>query len=869
MSWTTVKFTATLLAVSALSVVAVPVRGNLDDLTHPMAQFRRAQIKSVAYDLHFTFQEHSETFEGLATLRVELNDTSAPLRIDLMAGSLHEVAVNGTTVDRLVERNGHFDIPADCLRSGPLEITVSYTGNYSNTGEGLCHFTDPVDGKEYLYTNFEPYGAHRVIPCFDQPDIKATFTMRVDAPAGWAVIGNTLPTTTDSVDKRQAVAFAPTPSLSTYLFFLGAGGYKVWRDTHHGMPMAIYARESLGQFVDAERLFATTKSGLDYYNDFFGYTYPFPKYDHVFAPELGPGAMENPGAVTMNEYMLFRGATTKDDLRDRDNTILHEMAHMWFGDLVTMTWWNDLWLNESFATFSSYLAQDSITKDSAIWQDFYSLKGWAYYQDQLSTTHPIEAEVPSARLAMDNFDGITYAKGASALKQLWFLVGNEAYQRGVANYFKRYAWQNATRAEFMASIAQASGIDLGPWTVAWLQSEGLSQMAPELVCEDGLVKSLYLVQSPVNARDLASHKTQMAFFYFNGDGKLELGEIVPTNYAEAKTEVHGVGGKPCPVFLYPNYGDMDYGLFFLDPMSYETVLNHLPALEDPFLRRMVWGTLYAMVRQEQLPASEFMALILANLPVEHDVDLLEYLLGGRVLNDTFYRFLPPERRDVVAPELEKLLWKQRAAAPVGSDAWLLWNDAAVSLSSRAASMEHLRPLLEEVQLDEPRRWNVVGKLAQLGAADANELIEAELKRDPSDLGVRNALSGRGAIPTLEAKQAQWKRIADPELSLSMQRAAAGSFNNALHPELIQPFVDEWFDTISKTDWDAEQHRIGTWFGSLFPPLYTPEFLERSRAALNAATQLPPRARRAWQESNDQLERVIAVRAHDIRSKRTP
>jgi aminopeptidase N len=855
-------------ALLSLTVLAAPTREDRDDLTREMAQFRRAQIDSVSYTLDFTLQKKADSFAGRATLHVKLNDATAPLSIDLTARSVDEVAVNGKVIEEIVKRGGSFDIPAEHLTLDPMDITVDYTGAYSETGEGLCHFNDPVDDKEYLYTNLEPYGAHKVFPCFDQPDIKATYTMTVNAPEAWVVIGNMQTASKELKGETQRVAFKPTPPLSTYLFFLGGGGYQAWHDSHNGMPLTMYARASMAKHFDAERLFAETKAGLDYFNAFFDFPYPFDKYDHVFAPELGPGAMENPGAVTMNEYMIFRGAAKAEDYRDRNNVLLHEMAHMWFGDLVTMAWWNDLWLNESFATFSSYLAQHSMTEDPAIWQDFYGMKGWAYYQDQLSTTHPIEVEVPSAMLAMDNFDGITYAKGASALKQLWFKVGPEAYQKGVAAYFKQFAWQNATRAQFMDAIADASGVDLDAWTETWLKTAGLSQVAVEYVCEEDTIKNFVIEQSAVNAPLLSPHRTQLAFFNRDATGKLFLGEVLPADFAAARTELPSLVGKSCPDFVYPNFGDMDYGLFFLDPHSYETVLNDLAALEDPFLRRMVWGTLYAMVRQERLRASEFMTLVLANLPKETNLGVLEYLLGGRMLNETLYHFLTPEHRDEVAPRLEEVLWAGRARAEAASDERLLWHDAAVSLAARPDAMERLRPLLDSGTLDQPRRWNVVGKLAQLGAPDAEALADAELQRDPTDQGERIAFGVRGSIPTVEAKESQWKRLTDPELPLSRQRAGAGSFHNPFHPELSQLFVDGWFEAVRSMDWEAEQHRIGIWFDSLIPPLYTPEFLARSRKAL-ASAQLPPRARRAWQESNDQIERVIAIRAYDNRSNDTP
>ncbi len=852
----------------ATQAQGAPVRPDLDDLSQEMAEFRRAQIQSVSYGFDFALREKVETFEGTARLQVQLNVDSAPLSIDLKARTLHSVAVNGRAIQNIIQRNGSFDIPAEHLSLKPLEIVVTYTGEYSKSGEGLCHFTDPVDDKEYLYTNLEPYGAHLVVPCFDQPDIKAPSTMTVEAPANWVVIGNMRVASQSSAGEFQKVSFRPTPPLSTYLFFVGAGGYQAWHDEHDGLPLALYARASLAKHFDPERLFAETKAGLDYFNEFFQYPYPFDKYDHVFAPELNPGAMENPGAVTMNEYMIFRGAVTAENYRDRNNTLLHEMAHMWFGDLVTMTWWNDLWLNESFATFSAFLAQNTMTKDPAIWQDFYGMKGWAYYQDQLSTTHPIETDVPSARLAMDNFDGITYAKGAAALKQLWFQVGPEAYAAGVAAYFKEFAWQNATRAQFMDAIAQSSGADLDAWTEAWLKTEGLAQISVDLDCMEGRIASFAVEHASVNAPRLSPHKTQVALFRMNDRGVLEQNGVVPVAYAGERTNVRGLADTPCPDFVYPNYGDMDYGLFFLDPHSYDTIVKRLTALEDPFLRRMVWGTLSAMVRHERLRASEFMKLILANLPAEAEQGVLEYLLGGRVINETLLLHLAPEERQEFAPRLLTILTEGRASARSGSDEWLLWHDALVSLSCTPDAIGLLRPMLDGETLDQPRRWNIVGRLAVLGVKDTEALVEAELKRDPTDQGKRFAFGIRGAIPTADAKAAQWERLADPELSLSLQRAGSGSFHNSLYPELSEPYVGKWLERIRVIDWNAEEHRIGIWFDNLFPPIYTPEFLDRSKREF-AAAKLPPRASRAWQEANDQIERVIAIRAYDRRSQDTP
>ncbi len=844
-----------LLILSPLSswTEAPPLRVDADDLSQEYATFRRAQVAEVFYELKFAFDKGATTFEGTARLHVRLHHADAPLSIDLVAETLDTVRVNGVTVSDLVQRTGSFDIPASYLRAGKNDITIQYTGAYSDTGQGLCHMVDPVDGKEYFYTNLEPYGAHRVFPCFDQPDIKARFSTTVTTPNHWRLIGNEPVVSGKPAGDNSIRKIGQTPLLSTYLFFLGGGEYEAWFDNEGDTPLAIYARASLAEHVDSERLFAETKAGLDYFNRYFGTPYPFKKYDHIFAPELQPGAMENPGAVTMNEYMIFRGPATAEDYRSRNNTLLHEMAHMWFGDLVTMVWWNDLWLNESFATFSSYQAQAAMGESDPVWRDFYGLKGWAYYQDQLSTTHPIETEVTSAQLATANFDGITYAKGASALKQLAFFVGDGAYQRGVARYFQQYAWQNATRAQFIAEIAEAADEDLNEWTHAWLQTEGLATISIQRD-EHGA----RLRQQPHNTPRLAPHRTRIGAFHLNESGKLVLTREETVSYHDSEVPLPWLTTGTPPDFVYANYGDMDYGLFFLDDHSFQTALTHLAQLESPFTRQMIWGTLFSMVRHQRLAPTQLMNTLLKNMPLENDVDLLGYLLGGSTLSQLNFNFLTPEQRNRFAPDLENILWTGYESAPEHSDAKLIWQDAFVRLASRPETGPRLESLLNRSEGDPQRRWRILSKLTVLATPDMEPRIVAELERDPSAMGQRYALSCRVAVPTIENKEAHWGMLTDPTVPVPSFRSAAGAFQSALWPELSEPFAERWLAHVRATDWESQPHRIRTWFGSLFPPITTPEALEAGRNALESS-DLSPRATRAWQEALDRAAQVVAVR----------
>lgn len=844
-----------LLILSPLSswTEAPPLRVDADDLSQEYAQFRRAQVAEVLYELKFSFDNGATTFEGTARLHVRLHHADAPLSIDLVAETLDTVRVNGVTVSDLVQRTGSFDIPASHLRAGKNDITIQYTGAYSDTGQGLCHMVDPVDGKEYFYTNLEPYGAHRVFPCFDQPDIKARFSTTVTTPNHWRLIGNEPIVSGKPAGDNSIRKIGQTPLLSTYLFFVGGGEYEAWFDNEGDTPLAIYARASLAEQVDAEQLFRETKAGLDYFNDYFQTPYPFKKYDHVFAPELAAGAMENPGAVTMNEYMIFRGAATAEDHRSRNNTLLHEMAHMWFGDLVTMVWWNDLWLNESFATFSAYQAQAAMGEADTVWRDFYDLKGWAYYQDQLSTTHPIETEVPSAQLATANFDGITYAKGASALKQLAFFVGEHAYQQGVATYFKKHAWKNATRAQFIAEIAKASQQDLTEWTRAWLQTQGLATVSIQR--DRGLAT---LRQQALNTPHLGPHRTRVGVFSLDESGRLvQVGEETVA-YGSDAVVLPWLDATTSPDFIYPNHEDMDYNLFFLDEASFQTALRHLSRLENPFTRQMVWGTLFSMVRHQRLSPTRLMETVLANAPREDDSDLLNFIVGGSNMSQLFYHFLTPSQREHYASPLEDVLWNGYESAADKRDARLVWQDAFVRLASRVETRPRLETLLERSGDDAERRWRILNKLVVLDTPDMEARIVAELERDPSALGQRYALACRVARPHLDTKESYWEQLTDSTMPTSSFRSAAGGFQSALWPELSAPFADRWLAHVRATDWESQPHRIRTWFGSLFPMLTTPESLEANRRALSNST-LSPRARRAWQEALDRASQIVAIR----------
>ncbi|WP_293702385.1 aminopeptidase N, partial [Thiolapillus sp.] len=478
---------------------------------------------------------------------------------------------------------------------------------------------DPVDNREYFFSHFEPFWANRLFPCFDQPDLKASFSVTVEAPDDWQIISNTLATKTGNGDLSRH-EFARSRRFSTYLFALVGGPFAVFEDRRARIPSRLFSTQSMSAYVDAENIFEVTRQGFDFYGKYFGIPYPFGKYDQIFVPHFNAGAMENVAAVVIKEdAYLYRETPLPSRMQKRANTILHEMAHMWFGDIVTMRWWNDLWLNESFATFMSYLAQVEGTPDKHAWQQFSSsMKNWAYWQDQLPTTHPIETRVEDTLSTFDNFDGITYGKGASVLKQLAFYVGSEAFRKGVSSYLKKHAWKNAERKDFTDAIGQAAGMNLDGWTKLWLQKSGINTLVADYdVDAQGRISRFELLQGKGNGDAvLRPHRLQVALFH-DREGKPGLEKTVTVNVTGERTAVDDLVGEPAPDFVYPNYGDHAYAKFYLDDRSMAYARRHLDLLPAS-VRPGIWSTLWFMVQDGRLSPSTYMAIFLDMAPRGND-----------------------------------------------------------------------------------------------------------------------------------------------------------------------------------------------------------------------------------------------------------
>lgn len=841
-----------------------------DILTEQDAQTRKQQIKSVSYELEFHFRKNVDGFEGKTKIEVELNSREIPLRIDATLTEIKKITFNGQHVRDFIQHEGFLEIPPKYLQS-QNEICIEYSKKYKQKEFGLFYFKDPTDAREYIFTSSEPYGAHAFFPCFDQPDLKAIFAVTQIIPKDWVAISNNPVESAEEMDDCTIIRFKKTPPLSTYLLFIGCGDYKSWHSVAGSTPVIIYARQSMAKHIEAETaksIFDVTRKGLDFFGKYFDYPYPFEKYDYIFSPELPVGGMENPGAVTISENMIFRGIPTEKDVIGRDNLILHEMAHMWFGDLVTMRWWEDLWLNESFATHMAFVGQENaLGLGSRAWQVFVGMKEWAYITDQLITTHPIVSRVFDTDMAKVYFDGITYGKGAAVLKQLQFFVGPENFQKGVRSYFKKHQWKNASLGDFIHEIANASGKELESWSTGWLQSAGLNKATPYWQCDnEGRVSDFFIFQEPTVLNKFLPHRTRIGFFGRTESGTFELSEVIDTTLSGPKTEIKEAAGLRCPSFVYINLESHDYILVSLDANSLEVIKQDLNKIKDPTLRRMILLDIGRMTRERELKLGNYMSIYFTALQQETDTEILGHLLSDKSHFSEFYwKVLTPDERDVVAIDLEGMVWSYIQKLPVNSHLHLLWLDYYLFIAHTEKARDNISSLLNATWLDQKRRWVVIKTLSRLRAPDALKLVEAELKRDATSIGQTEAFAAKVAFPDKPGKEETWNALTgtDQEISSNQRIAASGLFHNPDHPELSEMVVDRFFDFVcSKADWSRIWYMKNI-FSNLFPHnLYSEQLLIKSQTRLKEMKSLSPAARSIWLETNNVIEKRLKMRQYN-------
>ncbi|WP_127783503.1 aminopeptidase N [Rhodococcus sp. X156] len=810
------------------------------NLTREQAAQRAAVLTVLGYRVELDLTDDSGgpgagTFASSSTVHFDATPGASTF-VDIMAERVHRAVLNGTELDvsDYDEEKG-ITLPALAEHN---ELTVVADCVYSHTGEGLHRFVDPTDDAVYLYSQFETADAKRMFACFDQPDLKATFDLTVTAPASWEVLSNGAAEQVEQVASgARRHVFATTPRMSTYLAALVAGPYAKWTDTYadaHGeIPLGLYCRASLAEHMDAERLFTETKQGFEFYHQNFGLPYAFGKYDQCFVPEFNAGAMENAGCVTFLEDYVFRSKVTAASYERRCETVLHEMAHMWFGDLVTMRWWDDLWLNESFATFASVLAQTSNTEYTNAWTTFANVeKSWAYRQDQLPSTHPIAADIPDMAAVEVNFDGITYAKGASVLKQLVAYVGQEPFLAGLRAYFAEHAYGNATFDDLLHALEEASGRDLSEWGAQWLKTTGLNTLRADIAADEhGKITSFAVVQGPASpgAGERRVHRLAVGIYDDAADGSLVRTHRVELDVSGERTEVPELVGVHRGKLVLVNDDDLTYCALRLDADSLTTLIDRIGDVAEPLPRTLCWSAAWEMTREAELKARDFVALVSSGVERETEIGVVQRLLLQAQSALAHYADPAWAAEQGWPAFTDRLLELAQGSAP-GSDHQLVFTSALASSVLSERHRDVLRQLLAGdvdgagltgLEVDTDLRWSLVQGLAAAGDLDGDGLetpqIDAEVRRDPTSAGERQGARAAALRPQAAAKERAWgQAVHQDELSHTLGRAIISGFGHPAQAQLLQPYVRRYFAEVADVWARRSSERAQAVVVGLFP-----------------------------------------------------
>jgi aminopeptidase N len=841
------------------------------NLTRDEAAARSTLITAASNRVDLDLTTGEETFVSVSELRFDCTEPGSSTFVDLTAPAVREITLNGAPV-RLDAFDGD-RITLTGLRSGNVLRVVADCA-YSRSGEGLHRFTDPADERVYLYSDLETFDAHRMYACFDQPDMKASYELSVTAPADWLVVSNMAPESTIEAGGGLRWHFPPTPVIPTYITAMAAGPYHAVHDEHDGIPLGVYCRQSLATYLDPDEILEVTRQGFDFFHQAFGIKYPFEKYDQLFVPEFKEGAMENAGCVTILEAYIFRSRVTDFAREVRAETILHEMAHMWFGDLVTMRWWDDLWLNESFATWAGTLAQAEATRWTSAWATFAQLyKSWAYRQDQLPSTHPVAADIPDIHAVEVNFDGITYAKGAAVLKQLVAYVGRENFLAGVRKYFGAHAWGNATLADLLAALEETSGRDLASWSAQWLQTAGVNTLRPSYsVGQDGRFTEFAVEQeAPATYPVLRSHRIAIGLYDLTETGLSRRGRV-ETDVAGARTVVPELAGQARPDLVLVNDDDLSYAKIRLDEHSLRTLIDQIGTFAEWLPAALCWAAAWDMCRDGEMAARDYVRQVMSGVSSVADISVGQTLLRQAGL--AARRFADPGWRATGLALIASRLRELFGAAEPGSDAQLAYVRAFAAVATSDEDLELLTGLLDgSVQIDGltvdiDLRWALLWRLVSRGGGPRKfglAEIDAELARDATDAGERHAATCRAAIPTADAKREAWQLLAGGQRTLAMFRATLAGFADPDQPELVQQYREDFFAVVSEVWREWSSAMAQDFVSGVYPVCaVSPETVEATDAYL-ASAEPPAALRRLLSEGRDDVLRALRCQARDRQS----
>jgi len=840
------------------------------NLSRAEAKDRADHLYVNSYAVTLDVTKGEETFYSKSEISFTCNTPGYSTFIDAVGRSVISATLNGSAVD-----TSNFDGESIFLNGLAADnlLIIEIEAEYSKSGEGLQRSVDPSDGEIYLYSQGETAHIRNMFPCFDQPALKATFSLTVTTPAHWEAVSNN--PVESKIEKGDLVEwkFSTTPRIATYLDALIAGPYSHVHDTYKGekeIPLGIYCRKSMMQYLDPEDIFLITKQGFEYFEKTFGLAYPFEKYDQIAVVDFNFGAMENAGAITFREDVLvFRSRMPEKSYLSRANTILHEMAHMWFGDMVTMSWWDDLWLNESFAEWSSYLALSEATRFTGAWSEFNcARKNWAYRQDQLSSTHPIIADMVDMEAVNANFDGITYAKGASVLHQLVAHVGRPQFIAGLQKYFAKHAWGNTTLDDLLVELEAASGRKLDSWVSTWLQTAGVNTLRPILEIEGDTYKSIVISQEvpliPIDSTELRPHRLAVGLYDISADS-LKLRKTVELDVAGAATTVSELDGEKVADLLLINDRDLSYAKLRFDDRSIATMKSHLGKLEDDLARALCWAAVWDMHRDAEISTSDFIEIALSGLAGETDDAIVNIVVAQ--LATSVEAYATDSNRDAYREKLADGLWTLTQNSAPSSDLQLLIARAFAANAHTEAQTLKIRELLNGsapgLTVDADLRWYFLIALTERGATTKAEL-DAELAKDNTTTGNIAFETCLAAAPTSDAKAYAFTKVLNEDIATSIRSAVIAGFQRPIQRPLLEPFVNLYFDNLIAA-WESKSYEGAAKYVTGFYPTWivAQSTVDATDAWLNGAGKdAPVVLRKLVKESQDGLIRALKVQALD-------
>lgn len=851
------------------------------NLTHQEAKERAATIKPSKYQVTLDLTTGDRVFRSVTRIEFAGMEGAATFA-DLVADQVYSIKLNGQELSPAEVYQDYRIRLENLAATNVLEVEADCL--YMNTGEGMHRSVDPADGEVYLYTQFEVPDARRVYTTFEQPDLKATFQFTVTAPVGWEVFANT-PTPVPTVERERATfVFPESEVMSTYITAICAGPYVGVTDEVQSIdgriiPLGAYCRKSLLDHLEAEDLFRVTKQGFAFFEQAFGVPYPFSKYDQVFAPEYNFGAMENAGLVTFRDQYLPRSKPTAADLESRTTTTLHELAHMWFGDLVTMKWWDDLWLNESFAEYMSYLATAEATQWKDAWLTFVTRKEWGMAQDQKPTTHPIVAEVRDLDDVEGNFDGITYAKGGAVLRQLVEYVGRENFFQGLNRYFHKYSHSNATLADLLAELEATSGRDLAAWSKVWLEEAGVTLLRPEVkVDAAGNLESLAVLQEEfTKGASLKPHHLQVSGYSRDPQNPQAMVTAfsVDVDVVGARTEVPGVGGLARPDLILVNDHDLTYAKVRMDEVSLQTATSMISAISDPLTRKTIVSAAWDMTRDGEMSASQFIQLALEAVECETNAATVQGILKN--VHEAATAFTAPvhrrERLEAVADSLEQLV---RAATP-GSDLQKILVENLCVRAISAAHFDFLQAIYEGssplpgLEVNPDLKWQLLIALVRSGRLGEAQISALEAE-DPTLTGAQRAARARASIDDDQVRETTWQAITrDTSIPNDTRWQMALGFWAHVNakPEAYAKFTERFFADLARLWSDFTYQIASRLVGRIEPSILagyvTENIPQLTRQWLDEHTDQPDALRRLILESESDQLRMLNAQKVDAAS----